>query len=282
MFSQIKNLKISISFFRYWLFTASCCCLLLLSPAAYSQDSLPSAKQAPDTFIIRKLLVIPINPNMFVSDCEKDLMETSKLTFPKMVVRLRAGLAVEVKNHIPGWWESTLLSDNEDSAQDLRLIEVSVDYKYSLLDEKTSGAKKDMLKKKDDKEEKKIVKGQVRIERDDRPKFMNIRMKNDTLIHYLSEKYGVQYLLFMNQLDITSDLSDYAAVANKTYKRFVRVHFTVFKRNGEEYFAGLATAPFPAEINEVETIISKYFPIAAAGVASHLPPPIPVKKVKKK
>ena len=253
----------------------------LSPPFIFSQDKNSNAKQVPDSFEIHKVLILPFNPKMYNSDADKEILEESMLLFPQLLSRFRSGIGVAVRQRMPGWWESRLLSDEEDTARDLKVIYASLVYNYELLDEKSSGAKNASPKKDESKEDKKIVKGQLKVEQDQRPKFMNIKIKNDTLMRYLSEKYGADNFLFLNQLDISNDLSDYVANANKTYSRVVKVHYTILNKKGKQFFSGIATSKFSAKTNDPQVIINKNFMEAAKGVVSHLPPPVAAKRVKR-
>ena len=254
--------------------------LLLLGGLGKAQDTLSVKKQAVDSFEIHKVLIVPFNPRMYISDSDHELLLKSGLPFPKLVDRFRSGLSVAVRQRIPGWWQSELLSEAQDSTQETARIYRCIAYKYEPLEEKTMGAKKGPLKKNETKEQKKIVNGQLAIEIEKGPKFMNITFKSDTLLPFLANKYSVDYFLFINQLDIQSDLSDYAANANKTYMRFVQIHYTILEKDGKVHFAGLAKAAFPCTENDIQSIINTPFAEAAGLVTGHLPPPIPVKKVK--
>ena len=247
---------------------------------AKAQDTLGLKKQAPDSFEIHKVLIVPFNPMMYISDSDQELMKKSGLSYPKLVERLRSGLGVALTQKIPGWWQYELLNERQDSTQESTRIYRCISYQYEPLDEKTMGAKKELLKKNEPKEQKKIVNGQLSIEPDKGPKFMNIRFKSDTLLPFLFNKYQADFVLFINQLDIQSDLSDYAANANKTYKRYAQVHYTMLDKEGKTHFAGLAKAAFPCTENDVQAIINAPFVEAAGIVTSHLPPPVPIKKVK--
>ena len=247
---------------------------------AQTQDTLTAKKQVPDSFEIHKVLIVPFNPMMYISDSDQELMKKSGLTFPKLVERFRSGLGVALTQKMPGWWQYELLNEQQDSTQETTRIYRCISYQYEPMDEKTMGAKKELLKKNEPKEQPKITKGQLSIEPDKGPKFMNIRFKSDTLLPFLQNKYKVDFVLFINQLDIQSDLSDYAANANKTYKRFAHVHYTMLDKEGKTHFAGLAKAAFPCTENDLQTIINTAFMEASGIVTGHLPPPVPVKKAK--
>lgn len=272
-------MKLSFRFLVTFLFFS----LLLTSAVSYSQENKPQAEKV-DSFEINKVLIIPFRQNMYISDSDKEILEESKITFPQLVSRFRSGLAIAVRSAVPGWWESELFFEKEknDSLFLYQLFDASLKYKYELLDLKTSGAKTPLLKQKNDEKEKPgISQGQIKIEQDTRPKFMNVTLKNDTVIPYLAEKSDADYFLFLNQLDIKSDLSDYVANSNRTFMRVAQVHYTILNKKGKQFFAGLASFSFSAKTNDSETIINEVFPQVASRIVSHLPAPVPVVKKKK-
>lgn len=256
-------------------------CFLFASILVMGQnDSIHIDK--PDSFEIHKVLVIPFPENMYVSDADMFILEASKITYPAMVARFRASIGVAIRQQIPPWWESELLRADRDTSGEAAAIYASLKYKYAPLNEKHGAAKKSPIsgKEKTEKEKPGIVKGEVRVEPATGSRYMSISQQTDTLLNYLSSKYKADFFVFVNMMEIKSDLSDYAKTHNNQYERELIFHYTILEKSGKVRFAGIAKNKFPSKENNTEAIITKYFGKPGSDIVNNLPPPQKAKKVK--
>ncbi len=100
---------------------------------------------------------------------------------------------------------------------------------------------------------------------------MNTVIQNKELLPYLSERYGSNLYVFVNQFEIRNDLSDYVAVSNGTYKRQLKVHYSVCNNTGKVLYGGMAINELPASENNVDEIIRTYLGPVCETIASHVP-----------
>ena len=242
----------------------------------FSQDSIPTkAKQ--DTVEFHKVLIIPFNPEMYMSDADKEIIATSKIRFAQLVNRFRAGLTISIRAAVPAVFESKILFADNDTLHELDKIYAATEYKFEQLPlpiKKPSN--KSFLKEKNkaQKQEEnapKIVNGQLLVKENPQPKYINITIKDKDLLPYLNARYGADLFIFINQFDIKNDLSDYVAIGNNEYQREIRVHYSIFAQDGKQIYAGLESNHFPSKINDAQAIINHYFSSIASSITFHLP-----------
>jgi hypothetical protein len=92
-----------------------------------------------------------------------------------------------------------------------------------------------------------VSNGQITVKEDPDPKYMRTVINKKNLLDFLSHKYKSDFFIFINELDIKNDLSDYTAVGTNTYQREMKVHYTIFDSRGSMIRGGVAIANFPCE-----------------------------------
>lgn len=251
----------------------------------FSQDSIPTPPK-PDSVVIHKVLVIPFNPEMYMSDADKEIIAETKIRFAQLVDRFRAGLTITIRAAIPAVFESKILFADNDTLHELDKIYASTEYKSELLPQPaTKPANKSFFKdknkpKQQDDNAPKIVNGQLVVKENPQPKYINIVIKDKELLPYLTTRYGADLFIFINQFDIKNDLSDYTALGNDDYQREIRVHYTIFAQDGKQIYAGLEGNKFSSKINNAQAIINNYFTPIASSITFHLPPYLMMKDKK--
>jgi hypothetical protein len=110
-----------------------------------------------------------------------------------------------------------------------------------------------------DKGEKQIEKGQIKIETNTDARFMNAKIDNAKLVPMLYGKYKTDVFVFVNQLDIKGAMSATEFSGGGGEYRKIVVHYTVYTYDAKEINSGIAEQEFPADLNDPNKIISKYF-----------------------
>jgi hypothetical protein len=98
---------------------------------------------------------------------------------------------------------------------------------------------------------------------------MNAKLKNATLVPYLTNKYKTNLYLFINELDIKSVNSipgDFSSGAN----RKIIVHYTIYTYDAKEINSGIAEVNMPSNVNNPTKIINSYFSLVADLIVSRL------------
>jgi triosephosphate isomerase len=56
-----------------------------------------------------------------------------------------------------------------------------------------------------------------------------------------------------------------------SYKRKIKVHYTIFDKEGKELHGGAAIVYMPPTTNDMNKIINNYFPILAQNMSENIP-----------
>jgi hypothetical protein len=232
-----------------------------------------------DTVVKDKVLVIPFEARMYISNADKDILDASNTDYSKMVSRFRINLALTIKQYFAKSYDAeVLMARNPDPKKDddEKLIYRSIGYKYEALPVPT--VNKSKLKsifsskkaKTESNSESGIVNGQLVIRPDDAPKYMSTVIENKKLLPYLTQKYGSAYFIFVNQFELNNDLSD---IANnvKDGIRTLKIHYTYMDANEQRICSGIAETSFSNELNNVDEIIKQIFPAIAQKILTCVP-----------
>lgn len=222
----------------------------------------PTGKEANSK---HRIMVIPFENRMYLSEIDFMINKESKLSAKQIKATMRDGLNEQfykkLKSKMP---VVDLLEDTVKTKKDLENIYQYLSYQYLKAPDQDNY--KAPVK---EKEEKAINHGQLAVESNSDVRFMNAKLKNATLVPYLSAKYKTDLFLFINELDIKSlngipgDIS-----ANPTRK--IILHYTVYTVDAKEINSGIAEVNMPSAVNNPTKIINSYFSQLADIVASRI------------
>lgn len=229
----------------------------------------PTAKEAISK---HRIMVIPFENRMYLSEIDFMINKESKLTAKQIKAAMRDGLNEQfykkLKSKMP---VVDLLEDTTKTKKDLESIYQYLSYQYLKVPDQDNY--KAPVK---EKEEKAINHGQLSVESNSDVRFMNAKLKNATLVPYLSAKYKTDLFLFINELDIKS-LNGIPGDINATSTRKIILHYTVYTVDAKEINSGIAEVNMPSTINNPTKIINTYFSQLADIVASRIEKALVVK-----
>lgn len=211
-----------------------------------------------------KIMLIPFQPKLYMSEMDMKINQQTKWDFETIRENFRHQLDSQLKSKLQE--NGSIISFYNDSAKmwkDMDYIYKSINLSYDLVD-KPSAATAPIEKKTG------IKNGQIAVEINEDKKFMNTRISNNEVLSYLNKKYSSDYFIFINELDIKSDLNSYD-MASDTYQREVSVHYSILDKNGKTINAGISISRFSSKENNPKKIISQCFSPIAADIASKLP-----------
>src|SRR6185436_12525286 len=108
-----------------------------------------------------------------------------------------------------------------------------------------------------------VSKGQIEATTDETDKFMNTIILSPNMLAYLKKKYSVDYVVFLNEVDLDNDLAgDPLNTEHKDdYKRTVVLHWTIFNTtDGKRVAMGKNKTYFSSTANSPKKIIDSAFP----------------------
>ena len=100
---------------------------------------------------------------------------------------------------------------------------------------------------------------------------MNIKLSHPELLTKLSEKYGTDLFVFLNQFEMKTHYDDCLDLALKIYKRELKVHYSIFDATGKQLYGDVAVVYFPSNSNDIIEIMSRNFPKISDYIAKTVP-----------
>jgi hypothetical protein len=219
-----------------------------------------------------RIMVIPFENRMYLSEIDFMINKESKLNAKQIKATMRDGLNEQfykkLKSKMP---VVDLLEDTTKTKKDLENIYQYLSYQYLKVPNQDNY--KAPVK---EKEEKTINHGQLSVESNSDVRFMNAKLKNATLVPYLSAKYKTDLFLFINELDIKA-LNGIPGDISATSTRKIILHYTVYTVDAKEINSGIAEVNMPPTINNPTKIINAYFSQLAEIVVSRIEKALAVK-----
>jgi hypothetical protein len=250
-------MKILSSMFRKFFCLPVFLVLILCGQAARggSRDSTEQLRR-------QKILIIPYEPRMHLSDADLDISEYSERTPQEIRAMFRMGLAEKLNAKLGANYQThSLMQDlRPEARQELDRIYRSIDYSFD-----TSLAilhpKPDSTQSKGKWNENKARKKALaeRTSSGD-VKYMNVKILDPDLLPALYGKYGADVIVFLTQVEIKTNAKDCIDFQSQNYQREFKVHYSVFGNDGRQIFGDVAIVKFPSASNEIGDIMAKNFP----------------------
>lgn len=243
-------------------------CLLSFVFNLKAQDKTISSGNKPTTkeaISKHKIMLIPFENRMYLSEIDFMINKETKLNAKQIKAVMRDGLNEQFYKKLkPKMPVVDLLEDTTKTKKDLENIYQYLSYQYMKVPNQDNY--KPPVK---EKEEKTIANGQLAVESNSDARFMNAKLKNATLVPYLSGKYKTDLFLFINELDIKS-LNGLPGDLNSESSRKIVLHYTIYTLDAREINSGVAEVNLPANINTPTKIINSYFSQLADIIANRI------------
>lgn len=252
----------------------------LLVNYCFAQHSTMRFTNEPIHLNQESVLMVPFESKMYLSDINKDLATENNLTTDQIIQRFTNGIDQSIyytfreKCNITSFYEL----EDQESAQDLSYIYDNLKLEYELVSksDQASGLDKmkNKFKKKENQEYKRaeIRNGEIYSERDDRERYMKAVVQNDEMLDSMHFKFDNTYFLFITELDIKNRYTDAIAMQSMDYDREIKVHYTLYHKSGDILSTGISATTFSSSLNDIDKIISGYFPILAQNIYVELFP----------
>lgn len=232
-------------------------------------DIIPS-----DSAVHKKTLIIPFEPDMYMSDMDREIGGVNQLNQPQIVERFRIAFDRVLDNTLQLKHETHSLLHDETSASESQLVEIysGISFVFTPIkrNEKERLISKVVPKKQAPKKEATIKNGEVYTVRDTIERYMKTILIDTTLLERLHEKTKAENFLFINQFELRNSFEDVMQLQNDTYERELRVHYSVLNREGKELSGGIAKCKFDNRLKEISRIVAVSFPCAAQQISNAL------------
>ena len=227
-----------------------------------------------------RVMIIPFDPYLYFSDADDEIAHSSRLhrTEVRQVFRKRLDALVDP----PGFETIHLLGGMfKDSLGDLNKIYKSVTYNYSDILE--NGREEDELFNKENKrqltfrEKTESLRDPVSASKNifgskEEARYFGVKVKDNNLFEYFNAKYDIDYYVFINQFEIKTNYEHCLDRASQNYERSLIVHYSIFKKDGNQIAGNRLKVFYNSNSNNVQKIVSDNVPKIARQIMSHLPP----------
>ncbi len=252
--------------------------LVFISSISQAQHSTLRFTDEPISFNQQSVLLVPFKSKMYLSDINRELAVENELTTNEIIQRFTNGIdqsilfAFEKNCNIASFYEL----EDEESDQDLNYIYDNLRLEYELVstDENKKGLKnlKNKFKKKEEQtyQSGEIRNGEIYTETDTRERYMKAVVENNEMLDSMHYKFDNTYFLFITELDIRNQYTDAISMQQMDYSRELKLHYTIYHKDGQILSTGVSTTSFPSSLNDINKIISGYFPILAQNIYDDL------------
>ena len=245
------------------------------------QHSTLRFSESPINLNRQSVLLIPFESKMFLTDINKALAENNNLNSQQIIDRFSTAIDQSITYAFQQNCDVSSFYQIDDSTAQTQLNYIynnlKLDYELVSVTEERSKTQqlKDKLKKKEDPayQRSKIQGGQIITKRDDRKRYMKAVVTDNAMLDSMHFQFDNKFFLFVNQLDIRNDYSDMIAVQQGAYDRIIQLHYTLYHKDGTILSTGVSATNFPNQLNDINKIISGYFPTLAQNIFVDLFPP---------
>jgi len=223
--------------------------LVLVSAIANAQDSAST-----------KILLVPFNPDMYLSDIEQDIIQNTKMTPDEYRTYFRRVLDLKLQGELKSYRPTVSLMSDQDEADKKELREFFAQAGYSYMEPVGKSLSKQMEKKKG-LFEKKTAEDKVPLYITTRgdDKFMNAAISNKNYYSALMSANNCNYMVSINQFEFKTNYSSCIDLSRKLYRRELIIHYSVWDSNAKLIAGNFLVVYFPSDINKPQEIAEKTF-----------------------
>lgn len=105
---------------------------------------------------------------------------------------------------------------------------------------------------------------------DNARKFMNVKFSERAFLPSVSKLYKSDYILIITQFELKGDYSNTYAVESMTYDRRLKIHYSLFDKNGKFITGSFSHSDFSATVNSIDEIIEATIPFISKDIVSKI------------
>lgn len=250
--------------------------------ASYSQNKEELAIETEvdsSAAVYHKVMLIPYDPQFYLSDAEQDIREATKKDPPVIRESFRKNIDYNIKRAINKYRPCISLLNDVDSFPALKEVLMEIysrtGYRYDkpmpipVKPEKADSVEKKNIKPNKETLDSRTAPQYIAVKGD--AQYMNTVLSKPGILNDFFSQYGTDLFVFVNQFEIKTNYSSCLDIANKIYKREILLHFSVFDKNGKQLAGTYITSYFPSDSNNAFDIMKNCFPELAKFVAMCTP-----------
>ncbi|CAN5488382.1 hypothetical protein BH11BAC2_BH11BAC2_01620 [soil metagenome] len=234
--------------------------------------SLTHAQKA-DSLKYHRVLIMPFNPDMYLSDSEQDIISATRKSpnvyrenFRKV---LSLKIAAELETIIP--CISLVQDSGKQAKEDIMRFYGQSGYVY-----KNPVGSKAVRPDDPSKKEKKTPdlnnqhSAPTYLTTKGDTKFMDAEIGDSVETSAIAHRYDADLILSINQFEIKTNYNSCIDIANKVYRRELIIHYSLMTPSGKLLVGNYAIAFFPSNTNRDVDIMEKTFPDIAQWIKEQL------------
>ena len=222
---------------------------------------------AQDTLKNISTLLVPFQPEFYLSDAERDIMAQTKRSPEEYRNYFRKTLDLKIQGELEvlGPCISLLQDTSSRGRQLLEKFYSRAGYSYAdpIGGRVMSKSEIKKRKKQFDLNPDAQTAPQTITTRGD-SKFMQMEMGDTSFLNYLFQLYQSDYIISINQFEIKTNYNSCIDIANKIYRRELLIHYSILKADGKQVRGNFCMEFFPSSTNSDREIVERTFP----GIAS--------------
>ncbi|QCR20904.1 LysM domain-containing protein [Pontibacter sp. SGAir0037] len=251
------------------------------SPAQGSTSA--SANPLPTTAEFKtrqRILVVPFDPYLYFSDADYEIARQSKI--PRQNVRQVFRGRLDALMAPKGYETIHLLGGvYRDSVSEMQSLYKSLHYSYQ--DNKESVFNKQPVVKEKEgsdllvwakrQKEKLGIKSPPVASSDAQndSKHYGVEVKDPNFFSHFNSQYGIDYYVFINQFEVTTNYENCLDRAAMNYERSFLVHYSIYDSSGKLVSGNKVKVPYQSNMNDIHRIASDNLPSMARKVLADLP-----------
>jgi len=212
------------------------------------------------------ILLIPYAPAMHLSTADVDISIASGMDMGEIREKFRNNLLRSLNMAVTGDRRLDVLQSDHVAAEDGsdQTIYKSLYYQQDTIWPLKFRGLDSLLKKK----------ASYTIKNKLRPfekTYMNIGFHDQRLLGELAESYGTDLFLFLNEFEIKDNIKDCMDLSGQIHDRELRVHYSVFDRQGKQLHGDVAVAHIWSNVNDIDEIMRSTYPAITEYIVSSIP-----------
>jgi len=223
--------------------------LLIASSVTKAQDSAST-----------KILLVPFNPDMYLSDIEQDIIQNTKMSPEEYRAYFRRALDLKLQGELKTYRPTVSLMSDQDGndKKELRAFYGQAGYTYMEPVGKGLGKvtdkKKSLFEKKTAEDKAPLY---ITTRGDD--KFMNAAISNKNYYNALMSANNCNYMVSINQFEFKTNYSSCIDLSRQVYRRELIIHYSIWDSNTKLLGGNFLVVYFPSDINKPQEIAEKTY-----------------------
>lgn len=233
----------------------------------------------PDSSLIHHIMIIPYDPQFYLSDADHDIMEATKKEPGIVRESFRKTVDLYIQHAIGSFRPCISLLNDADSMPELKealmMVYSKTGYRYEkamplpVQKERVDSVNKALKKMSKENADSRTAHNYHVLPPD--AKYMNAVISKPEILQELFSAYGTDIFVFLNQFEIKTNYKNCLDIANKIYQRELLIHFSVYDYTGKQIAGSYAMSTFPSDSNHASDIMKNCFPEIARLIAGCIP-----------